>query len=278
MAQLSVNEDKCSGCGLCENQCGFKKTISVTNGKAQYKDNMKGCIQCLHCFKICPNSAITYNANSTKQPTVYKPGDTVSTVLKRYSCRKYKEKSIDRNLLSTVINEANTAPLFDINFNERKFYVVDDAEKLEGVRSVVLSQIGKVRKIFGILVKIPCLPKSKKKEYQSIIDLFTMILKKNKESDSLFHGASALVMVAGLKSKTASKDNSLYAMSQFLIAAEGKQLGTCINGFVSFFSKQVQSYLGIPKNYEIHGASVVGYPAIQFTRYIVRNDSAIEWN
>lgn len=278
MEQFSVDKNKCTGCGLCERECGLKKVISVNDGKAQYNPNSSDCIECLHCFKVCPNSAITYHGNSTVQATVYNPGDRVSALLMRRSCRAFKEKPLDRALLTTVINEANTAPWFDISFDERKFIVVDDPEKLGGVRSVVLGQIDKVRKLFSILVKIPFFPKRKKKEYRMIINLFEKILENNKVTDSLFHGAPALVMVAGQKSKTVAKDNSLYAMSQFLIAAEEKHLGTCINGFVSFFSKAVQKYLGMSNDYMICGGAVVGYPVTHFTRHMVRNDSAIAWN
>ncbi len=275
MKHFCVDTIKCEGCGLCEKECGFK-VISVNHGKARYNYASGDCTECLHCFKVCPNSAITYNDHD--QTTLYNPGDSVNALLMRRSCRTFKEQPLDRILLTTVINEANTAPRFDISFDERKFIVVDDPEKLGGIRSVILGQIDKIRKLFRILVKIPFFPKSKKKEYLMIINLFEKILETNKVKDSLFYEAPALVMIAGHRSKTVAKDNSLYAMSQFLIAAEEKQLGTCINGFVSFFPKAVQKYLGMSNDYIIHGAAVVGHPATNFNRYLVRYDSAIEWN
>ena len=66
-------------------------------------------------------------------------------------------------------------------------------------------------------------------------------------------------MVTGQKIKSTAKENSLFAMSLFLIAAEEKGIGTCISGFVSFFSKAVQKYLGIDNEYSIHCAAVAGY-------------------
>jgi len=275
MDKLSIDMNKCTGCGLCEIECGFNQVISVQDGKVRY-NNSSNCIECLHCFKICPNSAINYHGEV--QAKIFDSDEQVNAVVTRRSCRNFKQVSIEREVLTNVINVANTAPRFDCSFDERKFIVIDDKEKLDGVRSIVLSQIDKVKKFFIILVKNPFLSKSKKAEYGVIIDLFKNILEKNKKSDALFHDAPALVMVTGQKTKSTAKENSLYAMSQFLIEAEEQGIGTCINGFVSFFSKAVQKYLGIDNAYSIQCAVVVGYPGNRFTRHLVRNDTSIQWN
>ena len=46
MDKLSINVDKCKGCGLCEAECGFNNAINVNNGKAAYNNN-GSCIECL---------------------------------------------------------------------------------------------------------------------------------------------------------------------------------------------------------------------------------------
>ena len=111
-----------------------------------------------------------------------------------------------------------------------------------------------------------------------IANLFERIIESNKTADSLFHSAPCLVMVAGPKSKTVSPDNSYYALGQLLVIAEEHNLGSCINGFVSFFSKVVAKYLDLDKGYKIYAAAVMGHPGNRFHRTIVRNDSSIEWN
>ncbi len=274
MDKFSVDENKCKGCGLCEAEC-IIHDIAVQDGKAHYNDS-GNCIECLHCLKICPQSAINYH--SEVKATVFDSDENVSAVVTRRSCRNFKQTSLDREALTNVINVANAAPRFDISFDERMFIVLEDEEKINGVRTVLMNQIDRVRKLFGMLAKNPFLSKGKKAQYHTIVDLFETILEKSKTSDALFHGAPALVMVAGQKAKSSAKDNSLYAMSQFFIAAEEQGIGTCISGFVSFFSKAVQKHLGIDKHYSIHCAAVSGYPATDFTRHLVRNDTSIRWN
>ncbi len=274
MKNFSVDTNKCNGCGVCKAEC-IVHDISIKNKQAHYNNN-GNCIECFHCFKICPNKAIDYRGKVVA--TIFDSTDNVSPIVSRRSCRSYKKTSMDKEILTNLINVANSAPRFDIKYEERLFFVIDDKEKLNDVRNVILGQINKARKIFSILVKNPFLAKAKKDELNSIISLFKTIIEKSKKSDALFHGATALVMVAGEKATSTSIDNSFYALSQFLIAAEEEGIGTCISGFVSFFSKAVQKNLGIDKKLSIHCAAGAGYPAKHFTRHLVRNETSINWN
>lgn len=52
---LSVNEDKCTDCGKCREYCPIGLQIP---GDLQKDKN--GCIYCLYCYVICPESAIEF--------------------------------------------------------------------------------------------------------------------------------------------------------------------------------------------------------------------------
>ncbi len=277
MNKLYVDEEKCEGCGLCEKQCGISKNVIVKNGKAEFKKDADSCHDCFHCLKVCPNSAIFCKKNMI-DADIYQKDEIDNPVLKRRSCRDYLNKEISRELISKVINEANTAPRFDIDFSERKFIVVDDMEKLDTIRKLVLAQVEKVSKVFKVVARIPFLPVGKRKDYKMIAELFELLLESSKSEDILFHGAPVLVLVAGQRSKTVSPDNCLYAMGQFLVLAEEYELATCVSGFVSFFSKVVGKYLGFPNDYRIYAATVLGYPEDTFSRHFVRKDSSVVWN
>jgi Fe-S-cluster-containing hydrogenase component 2 len=274
MNAIQVNDAKCKGCGRCAEQCGWSQVITLDEGKAVYNNDSGKCIKCFHCLKVCPNNAISYDGDAV----VYDASAKVNPAIWRRSCRKYLEKEMDRELAARAVNEANTAPLFDAYFNERKFIVVIDKDKLEGVRSTVLAEIKKVKTVFSTLIKIPFISRQKRGNFAALAGLFENILEANKTADKLFHGAPSLIMVAGPKSKTVSPDNSYYALGQLLVIAEEYKLGTCINGFVSFFSKAVAKHLNLDKEYKIYAAAVMGHPADTFHRAIVRNDSSIEWN
>ena len=65
MAKITINEERCKGCGLCVNSCP-KKIIALS----EQKFNSKGyhpaelvkpdeCIGCKSCAVMCPDVAIT---------------------------------------------------------------------------------------------------------------------------------------------------------------------------------------------------------------------------
>jgi len=53
--ECEVIEDKCTGCGLCEENCNYN-AIKVVNGKAKI-DHIE-CEHCLLCYRLCPENAI----------------------------------------------------------------------------------------------------------------------------------------------------------------------------------------------------------------------------
>lgn len=50
-----VDEEKCTGCGLCEDTCPVD-AIEVIDEKACVSDD---CVECGACVDECPNEAIT---------------------------------------------------------------------------------------------------------------------------------------------------------------------------------------------------------------------------
>lgn len=64
MSKVTINIEKCKGCGLCSNACPKKilrlgeKTNVVGYNFAECVDESK-CIACGFCYTICPDVAIT---------------------------------------------------------------------------------------------------------------------------------------------------------------------------------------------------------------------------
>lgn len=50
-----VNEDKCTGCGVCAEKCPAD-AIVIENGKAKIRPEL--CRNCGLCISVCPNEAI----------------------------------------------------------------------------------------------------------------------------------------------------------------------------------------------------------------------------
>ena len=53
---VKIDNDKCTGCGVCVDICGVN-AIKIENDKAVVSEE---CIECGACVNQCPNEAISF--------------------------------------------------------------------------------------------------------------------------------------------------------------------------------------------------------------------------
>ena len=58
MAKVTVDQDKCTGCGACVDVCPNSVFEMGDDGKAKVK-NESACVACMACVGTCPVEAIT---------------------------------------------------------------------------------------------------------------------------------------------------------------------------------------------------------------------------
>lgn len=64
-----LHEDKCIGCGLCQQVC-VKNNIRIEAGRPVWQGD---CTHCMACICRCPREAIEYKKGSTKRRRYYLP-------------------------------------------------------------------------------------------------------------------------------------------------------------------------------------------------------------
>ena len=69
MSLITLNEEKCTKCGMCIKECPSAVIEMGENGPEEI--NAKACLACGHCVAICPNEAID-NENSPLSEQVKK--------------------------------------------------------------------------------------------------------------------------------------------------------------------------------------------------------------
>lgn len=60
VATLSLDEQRCTGCGMCIEVC--PRGVFKMNGKKAMLVDKDACMECGACMKNCPFSAVTVNA------------------------------------------------------------------------------------------------------------------------------------------------------------------------------------------------------------------------
>ena len=97
MNPIVIDEAKCVGCSLCVKDCPGAH-LYVENGKAQARED--GCIECGHCYAICPQGAVSMAYYDCKEEAAVPMSDLDSSTLlramrSRRTMRQFTEQTVE---------------------------------------------------------------------------------------------------------------------------------------------------------------------------------------
>ena len=119
--RITIDHDKCNGCGLCTEVCSDANII-MKDGKAAVTDEngVFGCIACGHCMAICPTGAISVNGRTLSPDDLIPLPDKseaatydslINLFNRRRSIREFKDKPVEQELIDKILAAAATAPM-----------------------------------------------------------------------------------------------------------------------------------------------------------------------
>ena len=127
---LIINEEKCSGCGICKSVC-IRDNIEIVDKIA--KELGRDCFDCGHCSSICKQNAITLKIYENQWSSVeeYDPYESIVSyedmlefLKRRRSCRWFKNKKIEGQTFDKLVKGAYYSPNRQ-NIQDVEFVVID---------------------------------------------------------------------------------------------------------------------------------------------------------
>jgi len=127
---LSIDEEKCIGCGLCKSVC-IRDNIEIIDNKAV--DVESNCFDCGQCSTSCPVGAISIKRfeNQENEVESYNPDeipvdydDMLQFYKQRRTCRWFKDEKIDEETFEKLLKGAYYSPNRQNN-QDVEFVVID---------------------------------------------------------------------------------------------------------------------------------------------------------
>jgi Nitroreductase len=119
-ANISINTDKCTGCGLCVDVCK-DFGLEIVDHKVAISDKpIFGCIACGHCMMVCPTDVIAIEGrtlapvqlfNLPDKSTVPSYESLLAMLYRRRSVREFKDKPVEKEKINQILEAAQTAPM-----------------------------------------------------------------------------------------------------------------------------------------------------------------------
>lgn len=259
MLRFTIDQAKCTQCGLCAGDCPVK-VINMDGGfPAIATEKEGGCIKCQHCLAICPTAALSI---LDRQPEQGRPlrgnfpdPDRLETLIKgRRSIRSYQNENLAPALLQRLLDVAWQAPT-GVNVRGVQFHVIDDKQALAVFREETYKGLAQ-------LVEAGQLP-----GHRAIFANFVQLWQE-KGIDVLFRGAPHLLVATASRNCPTPREDCLIALSYFELFAQSLGVGTVWNGLVKWgideLVPELKSRLGIPEEHVFGYVMSFGPPAIAY--------------
>src|SRR5271157_1678014 len=288
MSLVTIDPERCQKEGLCVRIC--QKVFSQeAKGSVPIVAHEASCNSCGHCVLVCPSGAIRQvdcppEKIHPVQPDLMPSYEQVREMIAaRRSIRTFQERPVEKEIIEKVIDGARFAPSLK-NTQSTRFTVVQDKTLLHAIASSTAQWLGKVanrlknplwRKLYTLRGE-----RDVKQVLRWIEQLDLMAEKMSQNIDLVLFGAPLLVLFHADETMRSADVNATLALHNAMMLASSLGLGSFYTGYVvtaCSHDRAVPRLLDLPRKQKVYGGLALGYPAIQFSRWIDRRPAQIRW-
>lgn len=268
MSLLTVDREKCIGCGICAEVCP-KNYIGIEDGFPIVTG--VDCITCGHCVAICPHAALDHVHAPIKgqvllDNTPVLNAETAEKFLRsRRSIRVYKEKAVPKSKIIKLLDIARLAPTGN-NTQGVQYLVIDNKDTLQAITKATVAWMDEK------IVRGEPMAAS----FDGFVENYHKV-----GQDVILRNAPCFILALAEKSFTRGRDNTHFSLAYAELLAPSLALGTCWAGLVEACARSdyqpLLNVLDIPEELIVTGGIMVGYPKYSYKRLVERSPLKVTW-
>lgn len=268
MSLFTIDHSKCTRDGLCAADCPMGIITMNGHGPEPVPGMEQHCINCGHCTAVCPQGALTLRTMPLEQCSPLQPGwqlqpGQVEQFLKgRRSARAYKQESVPRDILNTIIDIARFAPTSG-NAQSVNWTVIHDRSEVHRIAGATIDWLRDA---------------SQMPQFSWAKGLITAW---ENGYDPICRDAPHLILTHAPKQQVQiAATDCIIALTYVELAALPHQVGTCWAGFVMMaaeMSPAVHTALKLPEGHQFLGGMMIGYPKVTYHRIPMRKAAHVTW-
>lgn len=267
MATISIDPDRCTGCGVCAAVCpgGVITAGDASGSPAAVPEREPFCIECGHCEAFCPSGALVRGANEQAggEPEGIPP-DVLGRYLKsRRSVRHYADEPVPRATVEAILDVVRYAP---------------SGGNRQPVHWLVVHDPAEVRRLAGLAIDWMRHEAASEAPLMPPALLAPLLAAWDRGEDRICRGAPHLI-VAHVPDSSALVDG-IIALTWADAVAPAFGVGTCWAGFLMIAAARwppLREALALPLGRTPAHALMCGYPQYRPARIPGRKPLELTW-
>lgn len=285
---VSIDQDKCNGCGLCAFRCPlcFSKQDDEVSA---YADESR-CNLCGHCVSLCPTDAITHskvdmgNFAPIGEPATFDTDTFIRFIREKRSHRRFQDKEIPKDILEKLIDTCRYAPTGS-NVQDVEIIVVENPERRQKLSDLTVDffeDLGaraqetlEKLKAEGNYVPGSNFMLERAAQYKD-----RLAFARSVGFDAIFYFAPAVVIFHSPVQTSMPKDNCVIASTTMGLVARTMGLETTYIGLFEMATKAHEPLieeLVLPPGHEVFSCLIIGYPKLKYLKTVDRTPIKTRW-
>ncbi len=260
---LIIDLPSCIGCSACASVC-IRGNLAMDMGHPVEIGGGMGCFDCGHCLAICPKGAVRLARWPDFRPEEYDSKDVpvqadamLGLLRRRRSARWFTDEKVAPEELSVLFEAAASAPSAE-NSQDVQFVVIDREMRpfMHLISDIMAPREGELPRFAQL------------REY--LDNPFPM-----GNNPLLWEGPQIVLAFSG------HPEDSLIALGRLELMACAMGLGGFYSHWIQMADGQdhgrfMEFFPGIPSDYSLGGAFVIGHPRVGYRRTVPRDPPKVD--